>query len=693
MNASLSSLRLTIDPLIDPAFLAASAFIMLVLAAALLWQSGRKAFWRVVAGIILIIVMLNPSLVKELHEKTPDVALVVVDRSPSQSIGDRPGMTDAALAYVKQKLEGRADLEVRVQETEGGTTQPVTETRLFDTIDKAMADVPAARRAGTIVISDGRIADVPGAVAPAHEPVHLFLTGHKNDTDMQIRLLKAPAYGLTGKTLPFTFRVDTAGNSNAARDVDVTLRLPDGSEKALNVPTNEDQTWDIPVLYPGQNVFEMTIPDAGKELTLLNNRAVFSVTGVRDRLRVLLVTGTPHPGERTWRDLFKADSGVDLIHFTILRTPMVRDATPQNELSLIAFPIRELFELKLKEFDLVVLDRFQPNGLMAPFYFENLRNYVDQGGALLEVSGPSYGTEDSLYNTSLGGIYPARPNGQVIQGAFKPELTKLGLIHPVTQTIAANPVWGSWLQFMPVTLVQGDVLMTATGGQPLLILSRAGKGRIAQMTSDQIWLWSRGYQGGGPTQELLRRIAHWLMKEPELEEDALDVAATAGNITVKRRKIDETETPVMLKKPDGSEEELKMQPDEQGWLTAGMSAKEQGIYEFSSGSHRRIISYGDVNSPELRELIATRDLIKPLTDATKGGIINLEDTPQPEIRSLAAGRDYAGRKWIALRQNNSVIVTGTEQSPLLPPFLALLIAFGIIAIAWWQEGRTPKQHS
>lgn len=691
MDTSLSNLRLTVDPLLDPAFLAAASFIMFVLGVALLWQNGRKAFWRILAGLLLILVMLNPSLVKELYEKTPDVALVVVDRSPSQSIGDRPAMTDQALAYVKKKLEGRADLELRVQESEGGSTQPVTETRLFETIDKAMADVPASRRAGTIVISDGRIADVPAALSPEHEPVHLLLTGHKQDTDMQIHLLKAPAYGLTGKTLPFTFRIDTAGLGNAGRDVEVTLRLPDGSERSLSVPVNEDQTWDIPVLYPGQNVFEMTIPDAGKELTLLNNRAVFSVTGVRDRLRVLLVTGTPHPGERTWRDLFKSDSGVDLIHFTILRTPMVRDATPQDELSLIAFPIRELFEIKLKEFDLVVLDRFQPNGLMAPFYFENLRNYVDQGGALLEISGPSYGTEDSLYNTSLGGIYPARPNGTVIQGAFKPELTKLGQIHPVTQTIAANPIWGAWLQFMPVTLVQGDVLMTATGGQPLLILSHSGKGRIAQMASDQIWLWSRGYQGGGPTQELLRRIAHWLMKEPELEEDALDVAADAGRITVKRRKLDETDTPVTLKKPDGSEEELKMEPDAQGWLTSGLTAKEQGIYEFSSGSHRRIISYGDVNSPELRELIATRDLMKPVIEASKSGAINLEDTPEPEIRSLGTGRDYGGRKWIALRQNNSVIVTGTEQSPLLPPLLALLVAFGIVALAWWQEGRSPKR--
>ena len=692
MSAPLSRIHITVDPLIDPAFLAAAAFIMFVLGLALIWQSGRKSVWRILAGLILLTVMLNPSLIKELHEKTPDVALVVVDRSPSQMIGDRPAMTDAALGWIKAKLETRPDLELRVQETEGGARQPVTETAIFETIDKALADVPSSRRAGTIVISDGRIADVPAALTPNHEPVHLLMTGHKNDTDMQIHLLKAPAYGLTGKTLPFTFRIDTAGIKDT-RTVEVTLRMPDGSIKSQEVSTNEDLEWDIPVLYPGQNVFEMTIPDAGKELTLLNNRAVFSVSGVRDRLRVLLVTGTPHPGERTWRDLFKSDSGVDLIHFTILRTPSVRDATPQHELSLIAFPIRELFEVKLKEFDLVVLDRFQPNGLMAPFYFENLRNYVEQGGALLEVSGPSYGTEDSLYNTSLGGVYPASPAGAVIQGAFKPELTKLGRIHPVTQTIAANPVWGAWLQFMPVNLVQGDVLMTATGGQPLLILSRAGKGRIAQMTSDQIWLWSRGYDGGGPTQELLRRMAHWLMKEPELEEDALDVAADSGRITIKRRKLDETDIPVTLKKPDGSEEELQMTPDEDGWLTSGMSAKDQGIYEFSSGTHRRIISYGDTNSPELRELIASPDLMKPVMDATKGGLIRLEDTPEPEIRSLPTGRDYGGRGWIALRQNNSVIVTGTEQSPLLPPFLSLLCAFGMIALAWWQEGRTPKNRT
>lgn len=684
--SSLTSLRLTADPLIDPVYLGIAGGIILLLALIALWHTGRTALWRLGAGVIFLTILINPSLVKELREHTADVALVVVDRSPSQMILTRPQTTDAALAHVKKVLGSRKDLELRIQETQGGPTQPVSQTDLFSTIDSALSDVPASRRAGVILISDGRISDVPAALPPGHEPVHLLLTGKKSDHDLQIRLLKAPTYGLTGQKMELKFRIEDTGASGT-RLIDVTLRNPDGTLRTEQIETGTDITWTLPLPYPGQNVFEMKIPNDADELTTLNNRAVFSAIGVRDRLRVLLVSGEPHAGGRTWRDLFKADSGVDLIHFTILRSPQERDGTPPRELSLIAFPIRQLFEVKLNEFDLIVLDRFHLNNILPDFYFQNIRNYVEQGGALLEVSGPTFGTEESLYNTAMGAIFPTKPNGQVIQGPFKPELTALGKIHPVTQTLAQHPGWGSWLQYVPVSLIDGDVLMTAANGNPLLILNHVGKGRIAQLASDQIWLWSRGYEGGGPTEELLRRTVHWLMKEPELEEDALDVSSDSQSLTVRRRQIRNENADVGLTTPDGKTETVKLAPSEDGWLSATLKVKDQGIYEFASGDHRRMVSYGDTSSVELRDLIANAEPVAPVIKSTKGSIIRLEDTPDPEIRMLAPDRDYGGKGWLGLRQNNSTVVTGTEQTPLMPPWLALLLSGGIIVLAWWREGR------
>ena len=683
---SLTELRLTIDPLIDPLFLWFAVFALAILVALSFWQNGSRALWRLFAGMILLGILLNPSLVRELRNKTPDVVLVVVDRSPSQMISDRPQQTDKALEWIKQNLENRPEIELRIRETQGGSIEPVTETKLFETVDTALSDIPTNRRGGVILISDGRITDVPSALPEGHAPVHLLMTGKAKDHDLQIRLLKVPTYGLTGQDMTFKFRIEDLG-AIGSRQIEVALRTPDGIMRTERVETGTDQDWIMPLPHPGQNVFELTIPNDPDELTTLNNRAVFSVTGVRDRLRVLLVSGEPHAGGRTWRDLFKADSGVDLIHFTILRSPQERDATPQRELSLIAFPIRQLFEVKLSEFDLIVLDRFHLNNILPDFYFQNIRTYVENGGALLEVSGPTFGTEESLYNTAMGAIFPTKPNGQVIRGPFKPTLTSLGKIHPVTQTIGKNPVWGSWLQFVPVTPIEGDVLMTATNGSPLLIVNHVDKGRIAQLASDQIWLWSRGYEGGGPTEELLRRTVHWLMKEPELEEDALDVRADAQSLTVRRRQLKSEQLDVEMTRPDGTKETVKLTSGEDGWLSANLKVKDQGIYEFASGKHRRMMSYGDTNSPELRDLIASKEPLAPITKATNGSSIRLEDTPEPAIRLMPANRDYSGRNWLGLRQNDASVVTGTEQSPLVPPWLALLLSISVIALTWWQESR------
>ena len=154
---------------------------------------------------------------------------------------------------------------------------------------------------------------------------------------------------------------------------------------------------------------------AGSELTLDNNRALFTINGVRDRLRVLLVSGEPYQGERAWRNLLKSDPAIDLVHFTILRTPQKDDFTPVRELSLIVFPMRELFEQKLKEFDLIIFDRYKSGNLITRDYFRNIAEYVKGGGALLVSVGPVFATQRSLYRTPLGAMLPAAPLGDVLE--------------------------------------------------------------------------------------------------------------------------------------------------------------------------------------------------------------------------------------------------------------------------------------
>jgi hypothetical protein len=297
------------------------------------------------------------------------------------------------------------------------------------------------------------------------------------------------------------------------------------------VPVNRSVTLPVTLQRGGLNVLQIATPEVEGELTGRNNGAIVSINGVRDRLRVLLVSGEPYAGERTWRNLLKSDSAVDLVHFTILRPPDKQDFVPVFELSLIAFPTQELFMEKVDEFDLIIFDRYKRRGILPNLYLENVARYVREGGALLISSGEDFAGAESLYRSPLREVMPVEPTARVIEEGFHPTVSEVGRRHPVTEGLEAHaprppeedgtPGWGRWFRLAEVQAIGGNTVMEGPEGRPLLVLDRQGEGRVAMLTSDQAWLWSRGFEGGGPQLELLRRLAHWMMGEPELEEEAL----------------------------------------------------------------------------------------------------------------------------------------------------------------------------
>ncbi len=662
-----------------PWLLATAGFAVFVLLLAT-WKNRNGMLLRSLAAAAFLLILCNPSLVEE--ERTPagDIAVAVVDKSFSQSFGTRTERTARALTALKDSLQKEKNMELRVVEApdEGKAAQ---ETDLFTALERSFSDVPPSRRAGTVLLSDGQIHDIPQNPADfsKYGPVNLWLSGEKNEKDRRIVITQAPAYGIAGQSVQVKYRVeDTHIDQSPAA---VTIDMHEGAPQVVFVMPGEEQTVEFPVTHPGQNVLELSTKALENEVTPFNNRAAIIVNGVRDRLKVLLVSGQPHAGGRTWRDLLTADPGVDLVHFTILRDPEKWDSTPQHEMALIAFPFQELFETKLYDFDLVIFDQYKLNRVLPDFYFKNIADYVREGGAFLEASGPSFAGPDSIYRTPLGQILPATPTGEITSGRFTPLLTESGRTHPVTAGLDQEK-WGHWLRQIAVTQHSGDLLMTGANGLPLLMLDRVGKGRIAQLASDHIWLWSRGYDGGGPQAELLRRTIHWLMKEPELDEKALRAEIVGNTVLVRSGNYKLSDLSVTATKPGGVAVKLQLEKNSSGFLEQRLEALEPGIYSFEDSEGEKAYAvYGETSPPEMSGIITTAKHVQPVADASKGNVLWMEDAPSPRI-SFSGGRGS-----LHLRRNNAYEVTGVQEKPVMPAMAAVLLLLALLLAAWRREGR------
>ncbi|MEM9395027.1 MAG: hypothetical protein AAGA38_14300 [Pseudomonadota bacterium] len=680
------------DPYLPWAVLGALAVVM----AGLLVFAGARgllgAWVRALATAALLLALANPSLQEEELNPLSDIVLFVVDESASQRISDRRAQTDAALEELTAEIEGRGNTELRVVRVPDAEDN--AGSLVLGRMSEALAEIPQARLAGVVVISDGQIHDVgPPPALPA--PLHLLLTGRGEDWDRRLELVTAPAFGILGEELQLALRVDDAGAvpEEARGPVTLSIALDGGTPFEVQVPTGREITIPLQLEHGGMNVVQLSVPEAPGELTDRNNSAVVQINGVRDRLRVLLVSGEPHAGERTWRNLLKSDSAVDLVHFTILRPPEKQDGVPVSELSLIAFPTRELFLEKIDDFDLIIFDRYRRRGILPQIYLNNIAQYVEGGGAVLVAAGPDFASANSIYRSPLADIMPGAPTAQVVEEGFTPQISELGERHPVTEGLAPPNLaeddvpWGRWFRLIEVQPLAGDVVMTGPGDRPLLILDRVGDGRVALLASDHAWLWSRGYEGGGPQLELLRRLAHWMMKEPELEEEALVASAEGQSMTVTRRALDDVEArEVTITGPDGSEVVLQLEEVAPGRWQAEFEAPEPGLYRLADGVLETVVALGPAAPREFEETIASGEKLQPLVSGTRGGIVALEEGV-PRLRDVGEGRNAAGRGWIGLTPRDAALTTDLRISPLIAAWLFLALVAALTIAAWLREGR------
>ncbi len=680
-------------PLIENEVLWALAAGAALLSVLLLVARSRGATIRILALALLLLALANPSFTREDRDPLSSVALVVVDKSPSQNFGQRQQQTEAARANVLDQLSRVAGLDVRV--VEAGQADGETDgTRLFGALSSALADVPADRIAGVIMLTDGRVHDVPAdanALGFA-APVHALITGEASERDRRVALIAAPRFGIVGQRQTITYRVEDQGGSEATAEV--TVRRDGEVIDKRTVPVGVQQRITLPIPHGGPNIVEIEASPLPGELTQVNNRAVVSIDGVRDKLRVLLVSGEPHAGERTWRNLLKSDASVDLVHFTILRPPEKQDGTPINELSLIAFPTRELFQQKIDEFQLIIFDRYARQGVLPIIYFDNIARYVRDGGAVLVAAGPDYASPTSIWRTPLDSILPAEPSGDVTEEAFRPTLSELGRRHPVTRGLegsdATPPKWSEWFRVVDTHVNDGTAVLQGPEQKPLLVLSREGEGRVAMLLSDHIWLWARGFEGGGPHLDLLRRLSHWLMKEPDLEEEALRLTSSGHNLVVRRQTMADSVGEVTLTAPSGETRTLKLDAAEPGVWQTTVAANELGLWRATDGKLTALVNIGPANPREYAQVTSTTVVMAPLTNATGGDSRRLDHgsgLDVPRVVAVRSGDTFKGDDWIGLKMRDASVVRGIGVFPIFAGFIGLLLLLGSLAGTWAREGR------
>ena len=709
----MSSWSVDFAPMVPGLVFWAGALLAAVLVALLLLRRSRGALLRALSLAALLLALSNPTLRQEERESLANIAIVVVDESASQMIAGRPEQAAAIRRELETRLAALGNLQVRWVSSSKPTGESASGTNLFTDLNSALANTPPDRLAGVIMITDGQVHDIPKSAQTLgfDAPVHALLTGQPDEFDRRIEVLKAPRYGIVGSTRDIEARViETGRKGRAGERVTLKIRREGRPDETRTTVIGRTVPIQMPFPHAGQNIVEIELETAPGELTPANNRVVVAAEGVRENLRVLLVSGEPHAGERVWRNLLKSDAAVDLVHFTILRPPQKQDGTPIHQLSLIAFPTRELFSERIKDFDLIIFDRYQHRDILQLLYYENIARYVEQGGALLVAAGDDFAGQMSLSRTPLSVVLPATPTGRVLEQPYKARLSDAGVKHPVTRGLAGSaadeptkdPTWGRWFRQVDVVPSRGRTVMNGAEGRPLLVLDRRGRGRVALLLSDHAWLWARGYDGGGPHTDLLRRLSHWLMKEPDLEEERLIAFAKGLKLTVERRSMEDGVPPVQVSAPGGENSEVTLEKAGPGLWRSTVDVKVPGLYKLQTlaptGALHAVAHAGIEDAREMSEVTATDEKLKPLVESTGGGTfwtrgggllssIGASSVELPRISMLANARVLAGSGWMGLKDREAYVTRGVKLIPMFTGLFALAALLALLAMTWWREGR------
>ena len=694
MNKEFLQTELDFTPLISSSQIFALTLLCLAFIVFFIIFRKKALLPRAIALCVLIATLLSTSILSTTTHKKDGIVLVVADESYSNTIDGRDQQTQNALEQITQKIDKQSGVDYKIINAPNAQDK-FSETNLFKAIDKELSNIPPKQRSGVIIISDGNIHDIPDLSATQtrdkYGPIHHVITGKASEKDRRLEIKKSPLYGLKGSEAQIDFVIhDTVTPPNTP--VQVSITTPNGEKRIISARIGKKESVYIPIEHAGVNPVELNVEALKGEISLANNRRAVLIQGVRDKLNVLLVSGAPHEGGRYWRSLLTSDAAIELIHFTILRDIDSRDNTPRNEMALIPFPHQQLFHKQLDNFDLIIFDRYRNQGILQDKTYKNIADYVRAGGALLVASGPEYLSDKSVYKTPLEDILLGAPDNDLYETAFKPKRTALGKTHPITRAIADGQFdgesWASWLRQIKVSAGDEKVLLSGHNDLPLLLIGEKDDGRVIQLTSDQIWLWAREYKQGGPYIDLMRKMIHWLLKEPSLEEGQIELSLQGETIRIKRYTAPEDET-VSYTTPSGEQKQISLQKSPDGLYRASITAEEQGLYSFQAGANSAYIIYGAYDTVEQTKLIRSKDTTRDITRNSGGTYFEADKVEgiSTKILTPSINKKYYGLNTAGFRESQYAETLKINFAPALPNWAYFLICGLFMLYAWHRESK------
>jgi uncharacterized membrane protein len=677
----MTTLPIAFLPLAPLAVLIAIALGMMGLHGWDVLQRRRGSVLRILGSAVVLFALAGPHVREQTRHAQPDHVAIVVDHSASMARTDPAHHADQIaqnMARYVRALGMQPDVSTLVDD--------VTGTPLTAAIRRAVARIPAPQLAGVLVITDGLGHDLNAAItAPA--PVHGLIVGDPNAVDVRTAVRRAPRTAAVGSRSQL--EVVLEGNRS---DTPFTIHVNDTLLGTFSAHAETPLSVTVPISRRMAYDIRVETPVSQGDLNPDNNRTEVTITGVHDRLRVLLITGTPYPGVRAWRNLLTSDPMVDLVHFTILRTPAHEDFTPADDLSLIAFPTQALFSDALSSFDLVIFDRYRQTGVLSPQYLANIAARVTAGGAMLVVSGPedAAGADDfsrfsglpRLSEGPLAAVLPVVPR-TLVEGTVLPHVSPAGRAHPITTTFSGE-TWGPWSRYVMGSVRTGKALLQAQNGDPLLVVAHAGQGRVAMIMSDQAWVWARGFEGGGPYNPLMRRLIHWLMDEPDLDENRLLATVDGADVVITRHSLDPIAAPVVVTQPDGTTRSLVLNTTVPGIAMGRMKASQAGVYRLAQSGLKTSVTIGTRQSIEDRDGPATPNRLRATLAPKQGFVTWAKDVH--DLRAVQTWAPHHGPHWLGLTPRHASTVVRDDLRPLSPVGL-LILALCLWGLAWWREGR------